>query len=61
MSRPIGWIILEVSMGLLAAANVVTLLSGGGKKAFEIVLTVGAVAVAFAAEVQRRRARKNAA
>jgi hypothetical protein len=59
MSHPIGWILLEVAIGLIVAANVATLLVGGGNKALEFALTIAAVAVAVGCEIQRRRARKH--
>jgi len=49
MSHPIGWILLEVAVGLIVAANVATLFAGGGKT-LDVALTIGAVAVAVGCE-----------
>jgi len=61
MSRPIGWILLEIAMGLIVAAMVTTLLAGGGNKTLEVALTIAAVAVGVGCERQRRRSARNAA
>jgi len=61
MSHPIGWILLEIAMALLVFANIATFITGGGNKIFEVALTGGGIAVGLTAEIQRRRARRNAA
>ena len=61
MSRPIGWILLEIAMTLLVFASIATFVMGGGNKALEVVLTVAGVAIGLSAEIQRRRAKRNAA
>jgi len=50
MSHPIGWILLEVAVGLIVAANVATLFAAGGNKTLDVALTIGAVAVAVGCE-----------
>ena len=59
MSRPIGWILLEIAMALLVFANIATFITGGGNKILEVTLTVAGVAVGLSAESQRRRANRN--
>ena len=61
MSHPIGWILLEIAMALLVFANIATFITGGGNKIFEVALTGGGFAVGLTAEIQRHRARRNAA
>ena len=56
MSHPIGWILLEIAMALLAFANIASFVVGGGNRILEVGLTVGAVAVGLSAEVQLHEA-----
>ncbi len=60
MSHPIGWILLEIAMALLAFANIASFVAGGGNRILEVGLTVGAVAIGLSAEIQRRRAKRDA-
>ncbi len=61
MSHPIGWVLVEIAMALIVLANITSFVAGGGSKVLEVALAVAAVAIGLRAEIQRRRAKNNAA
>ena len=64
MTKPIGWLVLELAMLLATAAMIIDLIHTAampGSKAVQALIAIAALAVATYADVQRRRMKRNAA
>ena len=64
MTKPIGWLVLELAMLLVTAAMILDLIHTAatpGGTAVQALIAIAALAVATYAAVQRRRMKRNAA
>ena len=64
MTKPIGWLVLELAMLLATAAMILEVIDTAatpGRKAVQAFIAIAALAVATYADVQRRRMKRNAA